>query len=46
MRRINKRCLRLVWAEVTSANAVTVYHRNDTGAAVDVASGTLTVKIV
>ena len=35
-----------LWAEVTSANTVTVYHRNDTGVAVDLASGTLTVKIV
>ena len=35
-----------MWGEVTSANTVTVYHRNDTGAAVDLASGTLTVKIV
>ena len=35
-----------MWAEVTSTNTVTVYHRNDTGAAVDLASGTLTVKIV
>lgn len=35
-----------MWAEVTSTNTVTVYHRNDTGVAVDLASGTLTVKIV
>ena len=35
-----------MWGEVTSANTVTVYHRNDTGAVVDVSSGTLTVKIV
>ena len=35
-----------MWAEVTATNTVTVYHRNDTGAAVDLASGTLTVKIV
>lgn len=35
-----------MWAEVTSTNTVTVYHRNDTGAAVDLASGTLTVKTV
>lgn len=35
-----------IWAEVTAADTVTVYHRNDTGAAVDLASGTLTVKIV
>jgi len=35
-----------MWGEVTSANTVTVYHRNDTGAVVDVPSGTLTVKIV
>ena len=35
-----------MWGEVTAADTVTVYHRNDTGAAVDIASGTLTVKIV
>ena len=35
-----------MWGEVTATDTVTVYHRNDTGAAVDVASGTLTVKIV
>lgn len=35
-----------MWAEVTAANTVTVYHRNDTSAAVDVASGTLTVKLI
>ena len=35
-----------MWAEVTSADTVTVYHRNDTGVAVDLPSGTLTVKIV
>lgn len=35
-----------MWAEVTSADTVTVYHRNDTGATVDLPSGTLTVKIV
>ena len=35
-----------MWAEVTAANTITVYHRNDTGATVDLASGTLTVKIV
>lgn len=35
-----------MWAEVTSTNTVTVYHRNDTGATVDLASGTLTVKII
>lgn len=35
-----------MWGEVTSANTVTVYHRNDTGADVDVASGTLKVKLV
>lgn len=33
-----------IWAEATSANTVTVYHRNDTGATVDLVSGTLTVK--
>lgn len=35
-----------MWGEVTAINTVTVYHRNDTGAVVDVASGTLTVKLV
>lgn len=35
-----------IWGEVTSADTVTVYHRNDTGAVVDVASGTLTVKLI
>lgn len=35
-----------MWAEVTSDDTVTVYHRNDTGATVDLPSGTLTVKIV
>ena len=35
-----------MWAEVTSGDTVTVYHRNDTGVAVDLPSGTLTVKIV
>ena len=35
-----------MWAEVTSPDIVTVYHRNDTGATVDLPSGTLTVKIV
>lgn len=35
-----------IWGEVTSANTVTIYHRNDTGAVVDVASGTLTVKLI
>lgn len=33
-----------MWAEVTAANTVTVYHRNDTGAPVDLESGTLSVK--
>jgi hypothetical protein len=35
-----------MWGEVTSANTVTVYHRNDTGTVVDVPSGTLTIKMV
>lgn len=35
-----------MWGEVTANNQVTVYHRNDTGITVDVASGTLTVKVV
>lgn len=35
-----------MWGEVTSANKVTVYHRNGTGSIADVASGTLTVKLI
>ena len=35
-----------MWAEVTAVDTVTVYHRNDTGVAVDLPNGTLTVKIV
>lgn len=35
-----------LWAEVTAANTVTVYHRNDTGAAVDIAIGLLKVAVV
>ncbi|MEG2269176.1 MAG: hypothetical protein RSC68_33200, partial [Acinetobacter sp.] len=35
-----------MWAEVTAANTVTVYHRNGTAAPVDLASGTLTVKLI
>lgn len=35
-----------MWGEVTSANVVTVYHRNDTGATVDLPSGILSVKLV
>lgn len=35
-----------IWAEVTSANTVTVYHHNPTAATVDVASGVLSVKLV
>jgi hypothetical protein len=34
-----------LWAEVTAADTVTVYQRNDTGAAVDLASGTLLVSV-
>lgn len=34
-----------LWAEVTAADTVTVYHRNDTGANVNVASGTLRVRV-
>ena len=34
-----------MWGEVTAANTVTVYHRNDTGAVVDLPYGILTVKI-
>lgn len=35
-----------IWAEVTSANLVTVYHQNPTAAAVDLPSGTLAVKLI
>lgn len=35
-----------MWGEVTSTNTVAVYHRNDTGETVDVASGTLRVKVI
>lgn len=35
-----------MWGEVTATDTVTVYHRNDTGVTVDVANGTLTIKIV
>lgn len=35
-----------MWAEVTSANTVTVYHQNPTTVVVDVSSGTLTVKLI
>lgn len=35
-----------MWAEVTAADTVTVYHRNDTGVTVDLTSGILTVKII
>lgn len=35
-----------MWAEVTAVDTVTVYHRNDTGATVDLASGTLKVKLI
>lgn len=35
-----------MWAEVTATNTVTVYHQNLTGAAVDVLSGTLKVKVI
>lgn len=33
-----------IWAEVTANNVVTVYQQNPTGAAVDLVSGTLTVR--
>lgn len=35
-----------LWAEVTALNTVTIYQQNPTAAAVDVVSGTLTVKAV
>jgi hypothetical protein len=35
-----------LWGEVTAANTVTVYHRNDTGSTVDLPYGILTVKII
>ncbi|MFX6505030.1 phage tail fiber protein [Acinetobacter baumannii] len=35
-----------MWAEVTAANTVTVYHQNPTNAAVDIGSGTLIVKLI
>lgn len=35
-----------MWGEVTSANKVTVYHRNGTGSIVDLVSGTLTLRII
>ena len=35
-----------IWAECTGANIVTVYHQNPTAAAVDIASGTLSVKVI
>lgn len=34
-----------LWAEVTAADTVTVYQRNDTGAPVDLASGVLRVRV-
>ena len=34
-----------MWAEVTAADTVTVYHRNDTGGALDIGSGTLRVEV-
>jgi hypothetical protein len=34
-----------LWAEVTAADTVTVYQRNDTGGTVDLASGTLRVVV-
>lgn len=35
-----------IWGEVTAADTVTVYHRNDTGGNVNVASGTLSVDVL
>ncbi|WPZ30793.1 hypothetical protein T8A63_07460 [Sulfitobacter sp. OXR-159] len=34
-----------MWGEVTATDTVTVYHRNDTGAAVDVSSGTISATV-
>jgi hypothetical protein len=34
-----------LWGEVTAADTVTVYHRNDTGSTVDLASSTLRVVV-
>jgi hypothetical protein len=34
-----------MWGEVTGANTVTVYHRNDTGGTLDIGSGTLRVEV-
>ncbi len=35
-----------LWATVETAGTVTVYHRNDTGGAIDLASGTLRVRCI
>lgn len=35
-----------LWAEVTATNTVTVYHQNPTASPIDVASGTLIVKLI
>lgn len=35
-----------IWAEVTSANLVTVYHQNPTATPVDIGTGTLRVKLI
>lgn len=35
-----------MWAEVTATDTVTVYHKNETASALDIASGTLKVKII
>lgn len=35
-----------MWAEVTAANTVTVYHRNGAAGSVDLPSGTLAVKLI
>lgn len=35
-----------IWGEVTAPHTVTVYHENNTGAPVDVASGTLTAVVI
>jgi len=35
-----------MWAEITSTDTVTVYHRNDTGSTIDVLGGTIAVSVI